>query len=276
MGPHHRDDQRGSLHFFEDSQIDRLAQAELYCIQLAKVKLVHPYSSPASNFEKNSMTKASDRAYEAIRSMILSGELSSGDALREEALAQACGVSRTPIREALRQLEADLLVRRTQSQRSYVADWSLDDVADAFELRAMLEGYAALRAAQRITDEGIGRLKSCNKAIYAAVSKPSPDVDTFLERNREFHAIVLDAAGSPRLTNLLTALIEQPVVWRTAHHYDPQAFKSSHDEHADLVSAFERRDGPWAKSIMEGHIRRAFHAYCDAHKGMKELKKGAA
>ncbi|KEO92055.1 GntR family transcriptional regulator [Erythrobacter longus] len=222
------------------------------------------------------MSKASDRAYDAIRGMILSGELSSGDPLREEALAQACGVSRTPIREALRQLEVDLLVRRTESQRSYVADWSLDDVADAFELRAMLEGHAARRAAERITDDIVDELKHYNKAIFAAISKPRPDVPTFLDRNREFHALVLDTAGSPRLKNLLTALIEQPVVWRTAHNYDPTAFQNSHSEHADLISAFERRDGPWAESIMAGHIRRAFHAYCDAHKGMGALKKGAA
>lgn len=222
------------------------------------------------------MTKASDRAYELIRGMILSGELSAGDPLGEEALAERCGVSRTPIREALRRLETDLLVRRTDSQRSFVADWSLDDVGEAFELRAMLEGYAARLAAQKMTDDLLARLRACNAAISAAIAKPKPDVATFLDRNREFHAMVLEAAGSRRLTNLLTALIEQPVVWRTAHHYDPEAFQRSHSEHADLLSAFERRDGAWAESIMAGHIRRAFHAYSDAHQGMKSLEKGAA
>lgn len=226
------------------------------------------------------MSKASDRAYETIRSMILSGELSSGDALREEALAQVCGVSRTPVREALRQLEVDLLVRRTRSQRSYVADWSLGDVADAFELRAMLEGHAAKRAAERMTDGVLVELMACNKAILSAISQPRPDVATFLDRNREFHALILDTAGSPRLTGLLSALVEQPVVWRTAQHYDPDAFKCSYREHADLLSAFERRDGAWAQAIMAGHIRRAFHAYADAHKGLgkaqSEPSRGAA
>ncbi|QFT78728.1 GntR family transcriptional regulator [Erythrobacter sp. THAF29] len=222
------------------------------------------------------MTKASDRAYDTIRGMILSGELSAGDPLAEEALAERCGVSRTPIREALRRLEADLLIRRTDSQRSFVADWSLDDVADAFELRAMLEGYAARRAAESMSRETLDRLHACNSAIFAAITRPKPDVATFLDRNREFHALVLEAAGSRRLTNLLSALIEQPVVWRTAHHYSLEAFQRSHSEHADLLSAFERRDGEWAQSIMAGHIRRAFHAYADAHLGMKSLEKGAA
>lgn len=222
------------------------------------------------------MTKASDRAYDTIRAMILSGELSAGDPLGEEALAVRCGVSRTPIREALGRLEADLLIRRTDSQRSFVSDWSLDDVGDAFELRAMLEGYAARCAATKMTDEVLGQLRSCNAAISAAIAKSKPDVSTFLDRNREFHALVLETAGSRRLINLLTSLIEQPVVWRTAHHYSHEAFQRSHSEHDDLLSAFERRDGAWAESIMAGHIRRAFHAYSDAHLDMKALEKGAA
>ncbi len=222
------------------------------------------------------MTKASDRAYDTIRAMILSGELSAGDALGEEALAERCGVSRTPIRDALRRLESDLLIRRTGTQRSFVSDWSLGDVGDAFELRAMLEGYAARRAAEAMTEDVLTQLRACNAAIGAAISGKKPDITTFLDRNREFHALVLDTAGSRRLTNLLTALIEQPVVWRTAHHYSHEAFQRSHSEHNDLLSAFERRDGAWAETVMAGHIRRAFHAYCDAHKGMTEGERGVA
>jgi DNA-binding GntR family transcriptional regulator len=222
------------------------------------------------------MTKASDRAYSMIRAMILSGELVAGDPVREEALAERCGVSRTPVREALRRLEVDLMIRKTDSQRSFVADWSLDDVGDAFELRAMLEGYAAKRAARNMTDDVLKQLRSCNTAIAAAISGRKPDVTTFLDRNREFHALVLKTAGSRRLTTLLTALIEQPVVWRTAHHYSPEAFRRSHSEHDDLLAAFGRRDGAWAETIMAGHIRRAFHAYSDAHLDMKAQERGAA
>lgn len=222
------------------------------------------------------MKKASERAYDMIRAMILSGELSAGDPLGEEALAERCGVSRTPIRDALRRLEADLLIYRTDSHRSFVADSSPDDVRDSFELRAMLEGYAARRAAEKMTGETLEQLRSCNAAIRAAIAKAKPDIPTFLDRNREFHALVLEAAGSRRLTNLLTALIEQPVVWRTAHHYSPEAFQRSHSEHEDLLSAFERHDGAWAQTVMTGHILRAFHAYSDAHTGMKSQERGAA
>lgn len=212
------------------------------------------------------MSRASDHAHALIRGMILSGELAPGAQLSEEALALRCQVSRTPVRDALRRLEADLFVRRSESQRTFVADWSLDDIADAFELRAMLEGLAARRAAARITAAGIERLKAHNRAIHKAVTASPPDITAFLEHNREFHAIVLDSADSPRLASTLGRLIEQPVVWRTAQNYDRENLLRSHKEHEELLAAFSRGDGDWAASIMNGHIRRAFHTYVDAHR----------
>lgn len=214
------------------------------------------------------MSRASDKAYKTIREMIIAGKLASGDPLGEEALAELCGVSRTPIREALRRLEVDMLIRRTESQRSFVADWSLGDIEDVFELRAMLEGHAARRAATRMTDTVLQRLRECNATIGQAVSRVKPQVDVFLEQNREFHALILRTAGSRRLETLLQALIEQPVIWRTAHHYRADELRRSHQEHEELISAFVRRDAAWAESIMSGHIRRAFHAYSDAHQGL--------
>lgn len=217
------------------------------------------------------MSRASDRAYEQIREMIISGELASGDALGEEALAERCGVSRTPVRDALRRLEAEMLVRRTETQRSFVADWSLDDIEDVFDLRAILEARAARRAAVRMTDPALQSLRACNAAIARAIAKSPPDIDAFLEGNREFHAAILAVAASPRLATLLNSLIEQPVVWRTAHQYGQDELRRSHGEHEELLAAFARRDGDWAESVMASHIRRAFHAYADAHRGLSSM-----
>ncbi|NBR30865.1 MAG: GntR family transcriptional regulator [Sphingomonadaceae bacterium] len=217
------------------------------------------------------MSRASHRAYETIRSMILSGELPAGGQLAEEALAERCGVSRTPVRDALRRLESDLLVTRTDTQRSFVADWSLDDVADAFELRAILEGRAARRAAERMTEAAFERIRAANLRISEAIHQPEPDVSGFLDGNRDFHSEILETAGSRRLSALLSTLIEQPVVWRTAHHYSRDALLRSHSEHEELIAAFARRDGAWAEAIMAGHILRAYHAYSDAHRGLAQL-----
>lgn len=219
------------------------------------------------------MSRASERAYDGIRGMIISGELSAGASLGEEALAELCGVSRTPVREALRRLEGDMLVRRTESQRSFVADWSIDDIEDVFELRGILESRAARRAAERMDRKALQRLRASNDAIGRAISFAKPDIDGFLEGNREFHALILELADSPKLSALLSSLIEQPVVWRTAHHYGREELRRSHREHDELLAAFARHDGVWAEAIMLGHIKRAFHAYADAHRGLSAIDR---
>ena len=216
------------------------------------------------------MSRASDRAYGHIRSMILSGALQPGAQIGEEQLAESCGVSRTPVRDALRRLQAELFVTRNESQRCFVADWSLSDIEDSFELRGMLEAHAAKRAATRINWDQLERLKSCSQAIERAIEGVIPDVPTFLENNRTFHAIILEAAASDRLSNMLGRLVEQPVVLRTALQYDRQNLARSSHEHSELLAAFARRDGPWAHAIMAAHIRRAFHAYADAHASHRE------
>lgn len=217
------------------------------------------------------MSKASDIAYATIREMIVSGELAPGDSLVEESLAQICGVSRTPVRDAMRRLEAEMLIRRSESQRSFVADWSLGDIEDAFELRALLEGLAAKRAATRINEKELQRLREFNASIGEAVSQNPPNVDGFLEENRKFHTLILEVAASARLKTLLQTLIEQPIIWRTAHHYSEFELRRSHQEHDEVLMAFERKDADWAESIMSGHIRRAFHVYSDAHQEMVML-----
>ena len=73
------------------------------------------------------------------------------------------------------------------------------------------------------------------------------------------------------ISALLSTLIEQPVVWRTAHHYSREALVRSYNEHEELIAAFARRDGAWAEAIMAGHILRAYHAYSDAHNGLTHL-----
>ncbi len=210
------------------------------------------------------MSKAADRAYAEIRGLILSGDVSPGSALTEEALADICGVSRTPVREALRRLEAELYVVRSDSQRLFVADWKSDDLAEMFTLRAMLEAHAAARAAPRIEAGALAALRDSNDRLAAAVAADVPDVATFLTENRRFHEIIIAAAASPRLATMLAALVEQPVVRRTAARYGRTELARSAHEHGELIQALAVRDAEWARAVMTGHIRRAFHAFTAA------------
>lgn len=208
-----------------------------------------------------SEVRASDRAYAEIRGLILAGDLAPGASVTEEALADIVGVSRTPVREALRRLESEMYVARTESQRLVVAQWSRDDVAEMFTLRAMLEGHAAARAARRISADGLEALKACNARIEQAASASEPDIPSFLAENRRFHEQIIGAAGSSRLVSMLAMLVEQPVVRRTAARYSAAEVARSAHEHAELIEACSSRDADWARAVMTAHIHRAFHSF---------------
>lgn len=210
------------------------------------------------------MSRASDRAYRKIRNFILSGEVRPGMQLTEERLAEISGVSRTPVRDAVQRLENEMLLVRSASKRLSVADWSDDEIDEMFTLRAMLESHAAERAAQRMDDESLSRLRAINSLLTKAVNQPEADIATFIEANRQFHDLILERAQSPRLSKLLPALVEQPVVRRTAHQYSQDDLVQSGTDHDELIAAFAARDQKWARAVMTSHIRRAFHSFSSA------------
>lgn len=206
------------------------------------------------------MSRASDVAYQVIREKILSGALAPQTQLKEEELAELCGVSRTPIRDALRRLEAEMLVRRTDTQRTFVPDWTADEVEEIFTLRALLESHAAARAAMRITSEEIETLKEYNDAINTAIYGSSElDAEAFVTNNRHFHNVMLQASRSERLSKMRGLIVEQSILHRTARNYDRAGLARSHADHEELVMAFQAKDSEWARSIMDNHIRRAYH-----------------
>ncbi|UVO50724.1 GntR family transcriptional regulator [Sphingomonas sp. SUN019] len=207
------------------------------------------------------MSRASDRAYGEIKAQILSGALAPGAQLKEEELADICGVSRTPVRDAMHRLEAEMFIQRSDSQRSFVSNWSIDDIEELFTLRTMLESHAAAQAAARVTPEMLVALHRNAAAIDAAIDRPLPDVDTFLVRNAEFHALIIQAAASDRLAHMINRLVLQPIVHRTALRYDADQLRRSLAEHVEIVAALEARDADWARAVMTSHIRRAFHVF---------------
>ncbi|PHR21826.1 MAG: GntR family transcriptional regulator [Sphingopyxis sp.] len=213
------------------------------------------------------MSRASDTAYEKIRSFILYGEARPGMQLTEERLCEIAGVSRTPVRDAVQRLENEMLLVRSASKRLSVADWSEDEIDEMFALRAMLECHATERAAQRMDADGLKRLREVNGLLSSAVQKRSPDISTFLEANRQFHDLILEYAQSPRLSKLLPALVEQPVVRRTANQYSGEDLIQSAKDHDELIAAFAAGDQDWAGAVMTSHIRRAFHSFHLATRG---------
>ena len=210
------------------------------------------------------MSRASEQAYATIRAHLMSAAVKPGEQLTEDQLAQIAGVSRTPVRDAVRRLEDELLLVRSDTKRLFVADWSRDDIEEMFALRQMRECHAVERAAQRLSLEQIGDLEAINRALKTAIDQAAPDVARFLEANRAFHDAVIDAADSPRLGQLLGRLVEAPVVLRTARTYSQDDLRQSARDHDELIAAFAARDPDWARAVMGSHLRRAFHTFAKA------------
>jgi DNA-binding GntR family transcriptional regulator len=209
------------------------------------------------------VTNAADRAYNAIRAGILDGTFRPNARLKETELVTFCGVSRTPVREALRRLAAEDFVVIHRNQGAQVKSWSDDDLDDLFSLRALLEGYAAARAATRITPQCLARIAAAIQemdAVLAGGGAQQRKITEFLRLNRVVHEQVWEAAGSERLITMLSRLVEQALMAHTAARFSLDRVAQSHHHHQELLGALAARDPAWAEAIMQNHIRAARHA----------------
>jgi len=207
------------------------------------------------------VSSAGARAYESIKEGIISGRFQPGERLKEDELTALCRVSRTPVREALQRLAAEGLVVVTPNAGAQVAAVNSLELEEIYVLRAMIEGYAARRAAANISPDDIERLKILASRMERAVEAGGEAMQaTFTAANAEFHHIILDAAKSARLTAMATLVVELPLTLRTFARYSESDRRRSLRHHRELIDAFECRDGAWASSVMESHIHAAFRA----------------
>lgn len=219
--------------------------------------------------------RASERAYSWIRSWIASGNHPVGGHLKEKELAEAIGVSRTPVREALHRLTTEGLVEFVPHRGAYVATWSATDIEEIFDLRTRLESYGARRAATGVSHEEIVRLRSLANQMDAAGREVSAtSADLMAELNNEFHHIIVEAAHSDRLAGLLTGLIHVALVHRTFRRYSPRHLARSLAHHHELVDALEARDPDWAESVMRSHVRAALAALLATERSVGEPDHG--
>ena len=199
--------------------------------------------------------RAAERAYSIVRDGILGGRYLAGSHLTEHELARVVGVSRTPIREALRRLDAEGLVQFEPNHGAVVAQFQREDAEEIFELRGLLEPISARRAAERATPATIAELRLLAEQQILESSQRSGD---YIARigglNDKFHRLVQAAAGSARLARTLAGLIEAPLILKTFSQFTPAELMRSADQHLELVQAFEVRDPVWAHSIMRAHI----------------------
>lgn len=201
------------------------------------------------------MADAVERAYQLIRGNIVAGRYESGQHLRSEELALAVGVSRTPVREALRRLHSEGLVDFRTNYGAYVTGWTLGDLDEVFGLRTVLESYAAELAATALTPAEIDQIGVLAETTHTLALEKGPGFrDRIAVANNALHAIIIGAAASRRLSAMISGVMEMPLVMRTLSYYSDDALLRSAGHHRELCAAFRARDPRWAASIMRCHL----------------------
>jgi DNA-binding GntR family transcriptional regulator len=208
------------------------------------------------------MAAALEKAYAAIREGIMGGTYPGGAHLKAEDLAVAIGVSRTPVREALRRLHAEGLVDFVANRGAYVLNWDKSDVEEVFGLRTVLESFGAELAATRRTPEQLAKLRTLAARMTAAARERSPHyLELIAELNADFHKTIHLASGIKRLSPILVTVVQIPLTMQTFSRYSDEDLERSMAHHRELVAALEARDSVWAAAVMRSHIVAAHHVF---------------
>ncbi len=191
-------------------------------------------------------------AYQRLLDEIREGSLLPGERLREIELSERLGVSRTPVREAIRQLEADGLVTHIPRQGATVRSLDYAEVMELYEMRAVLEGTAARLAARAASDIELDELDVLNDRLAEAGTGPEA-----ARINRVFHATLLDAAKNRFLTKSILSLQKALLILGPSQLLDNERADAAVAEHRGIMSALKSRDSAAAEMEMRTHIQAA-------------------
>ncbi len=188
-----------------------------------------------------------EKIVETVRSAIVNGQIPAGTRVAEPELAERFGISRTPIREAFRQLESEGFITVIPRKGAVVASISAKDISEFYDMKMVLEGYAARCAAKTLTEKDIARMESLNRQIEAAAVKK--DVRKVLALHNDFHDVFLKACGNEKLHSVVQNMVMQFKRFRLilAMRGRIEGIVRQHDE---IVDAFRKRNAPLAESLV--------------------------
>lgn len=220
-----------------------------------------------------------DQAREAIRAAILDGRIKPEERVTIEHIAAELGISRTPVREALKALEVDGLVRLLPHRGAVVERFARDELDHRYCIRAMLEGYAA-ELACRADPLGIADLldANCNRlaALVASADVADPQqVQPLGELNVQFHAIIREASRSPTLIRLLETL-RNPLAFTLYYWSAPERQHASIEAHRQIAAAFRTRKPALARRLVERHLLDARDHLMTMEKASKPAPRSSA
>lgn len=195
-----------------------------------------------------------DVIFETLRKAIVSGDIKPGERLMEVSLANQMGVSRTPVREAIRRLEAEGLITMTPRKGTHVAELSVKDIMDVLEVRTVLDKLATDLAAKRMQPSQLKALENVHKQYIACVEKNN--IEGAIKKDIEFHDLIYAASGNPRLVAVAGSLREHVYRFRVIYMSggDPIA-ENVLNEHEEILAALKEVNNNLASDLAEKHIR---------------------
>lgn len=186
-----------------------------------------------------------------LREDLLTRDLLPGQQIVQEALAERYGVSRVPLREALKELEAEGLVTHVPNRGYFVTELSASDMEEVYLIRALLEAEAIRAACARLSDDDLDRIDALRIQVEDALA--TADVEAIAAANRVFHFTIFEACAMPRLVRLLRTLWDATDAHRGIYFRDPDTHELIRQEHAAHLAALRRRDCAAAVETQRAH-----------------------
>ena len=205
---------------------------------------------------------------EALRDAIQRGILQPGERLMEVQLAEELGISRTPVREAIRKLEQEGYVIMVPRRGTYVSSMSVRDVKEIFEIRSALESLSTVLAAMRIEPEELEKLRALLTEIEGHIKRK--DIDKIVETDIKFHGLLYQVSRNERLVAIISNLKDQLARFRTLSMSYPGRLQETLQEHRAMVEAIAAGDLDAARDAAERHMEQAEETL------LKAMRKGIA
>ena len=206
------------------------------------------------NFTLQNHKPLREIVYEELKRQIMVGEIAPGTRMMEVELADEMGVSRTPVREAIRKLEKEGLVTIEPRRGAYASDISAKEMVDILEVRQDLEGMAAGIAAQKITEEGKEELERLVQVYKESVEKE--DIEEIIANDEAFHKYIVSLSGNKTLIKMVSQVQELVLRFRYIYYEDFSRFRNQPTEHQAIVDAIISGSSSSARINAEEHLAR--------------------
>ena len=206
------------------------------------------------NFDIQNHRPLREMVYEELKMQILTGAIVPGTRMMEVELAQEMGVSRTPIREAIRKLEKEGLVTIEPRRGAYASQISTSDMVEILEVRQNMEGLAAFFAASRMQPEKMEELKEASSKYNDAVT--SGDIENMIKYDTKFHRIIVESCNNKILLQMIEQLQELVLRFRYIYYDNFKRAEHMPEEHAMIMNAIASKDAEAAREAADVHIDR--------------------